>query len=179
MDQFRSHKTVSITLYCTVFGLYCIISDEVISNGELKQYKIGEIADLAGVSKRTIDYYTNLGLLKPVRSESNYRYYSEETLVRLKIIEEMKTKRFTLEEIKEQIVLLDDKLSQAEIESKGGMMSTEFLISQVKQLEIQIKQLQPMLINLESNQAALPVKQKLLQSMALIHSLLLYISEIM
>jgi len=143
----------------------------------LKQYKIGEIAELAGVSKRTIDYYTNLGLLKPVRSENNYRYYSEEALVRLKIIEDMKAKRFTLEEIKEQIILLDDKLSRAKKENEGGMINTDFLISQIKQLENHIVQLQPMLASLESGQATLSARQKLLQSTALVQMLLIYINE--
>ena len=143
----------------------------------MKQYKIGEIAELAGVSKRTIDYYTNLGLLKPVRSENNYRYYSEEALVRLRIIEDMKAKRYTLEEIKEQIILLDDKLSQAKKENEGGMINADFLISQIKQLENHIVQLQPMLASLDSGQAALLARQKLLQSTALVQMLLIYINE--
>lgn len=144
----------------------------------MKLYKIGEIADLAGVSKRTIDYYSTMGLLKPVRAESNYRYYSEESLVRLKFIEDLKSKRFTLEEIKEQLSLLDNKLSQVKQENEGVMINTDLIINQVKQLENQIIQLQPMLINMESNQVTLSAKQKMLQSMALIQALLLYINEI-
>lgn len=144
----------------------------------MKHYKIGEIADLAGVSKRTVDYYTNLGLLKPVRSESKYRYYSEESLVRLKIIKDMKAKRLTLEEIKEQIILLDNKLSQAKKENEGGMISADFLISQIKQLENQIVQLQPMLANIDTGQVALSMRQKIFQSIALMQALLIYIDEL-
>ncbi|MFZ5651597.1 MAG: MerR family transcriptional regulator [Bacillota bacterium] len=143
----------------------------------MKLYKIGEIAELAGVSKRTIDYYTNLGLLKPARSESNYRYYPEDTLVRLRIIEDMKAKRFTLEEIREQVVLLDDKLSQAKKENEGGMISAEFLISQIRQLENQIVQLKPVLSCLESGQVTLSARKKLFQNMALVQALLMYINE--
>jgi len=144
--------------------------------GRLKLYKIGEIADLAGVSKRTIDYYSTMGLLKPVRAESNYRYYSEESLGRLKFIEDLKSNRFTLEEIKEQLSLLDNKLSQVKYESV--MINTDLIMNQVKQLENRIIQLQPMLINMEFNQVALSAKQKMLKSMALIQALLLYINEI-
>lgn len=136
------------------------------------------VAELAGVSKRTIDYYTNLGLLKPVRSESNYRYYTQDTIVRLKIIENMKANRFTLEEIKEQFATLDDKLFQQMKYNERGVLNTDFLINQVKLLESQIAQLQPMLANLDSGQAALSVRQKLFQSMALMQALLLYINEI-
>lgn len=143
----------------------------------MKLYKIGEIAGLAGVSKRTIDYYTNLGLLKHARSESNYRYYPEDTLVRLRIIEGMKEKRFTLEEIREQVVLLDDKLSQAKKENEGGMISAEFLISQIKQLENQIVQLKPVLSCLESGQVTHSVRKKLFQNMASVQALLMYINE--
>ena len=49
-------------------------------------YRISELAELAGVTKRTVDYYTNLGLLKPDRSCSNYRYYDTLALNRLKFI---------------------------------------------------------------------------------------------
>ncbi|WP_207649727.1 MerR family transcriptional regulator [Desulfosporosinus hippei] len=139
-------------------------------------YKIGEISNLAGVSKRTIDYYSTMGLLKPVRAESNYRYYSEESLVRLKFIEDLKSNRFTLEEIKEQLSLLDNKLSQ--VKQEGVMINTDLIVNQVKQLENQIIRLQPKLINMESNQVALSAKQRMLQSMTLIQALLLYINEI-
>ncbi|MFZ5639087.1 MAG: MerR family transcriptional regulator [Bacillota bacterium] len=151
---------------------------EVIQIGELKQYKIGEVAELAGISKRTIDYYTNLGLLRPVRSESNYRYYSEDTIVRLRIIENMKENRFTLDEIKEQFAILDDRLSQAKKYNEGGMLNTGFLINQVKLLENQITQLQPVLANIDSGQVALSVKQKLFHSIALLQAILIYIDEI-
>lgn len=129
---------------------------------------------MAGVSKRTIDYYTNLGLLKPVRPENNYRYYSEDTIIRLKIIENMKANRFTLKEIKEQFIVLDDKLFQAKKYNEGGMLNTDFLINQVKLLESQIVQLQPMLANLDTGQAVLTVRKKLFQCIALMQALLIY-----
>ena len=63
--------------------------------------KLGELAKLADVSPRTIDYYTKLNLIEPEkRSETNYRLYSDETLSRLKRIESMKTEKYTLDEIK-------------------------------------------------------------------------------
>ncbi|MFJ7640449.1 MerR family transcriptional regulator [Peribacillus sp. NPDC097264] len=65
--------------------------------------KIGELASMANVTKRTVDYYTNKGLLKAERSASNYRYYSVEELERLRLIEKYKRKNFSLEEIKELV----------------------------------------------------------------------------
>lgn len=75
------------------------------------------------------------------------------------------------------IILLDDKLSQAKKENEGGMINADFLISQIKQLENHIVQLQPMLADLESGQSALSARKKLLQSMALVQALLIYINE--
>lgn len=67
-------------------------------------YRIGELSRIAGVSRRTIDFYTRMGLLLPEeRSEGNYRLYTEDSLERLHYINEMKAKKFSLEEIKERL----------------------------------------------------------------------------
>ncbi|MER2030489.1 MAG: MerR family transcriptional regulator [Solibacillus sp.] len=60
---------------------------------------MGELATATGVTKRTIDYYTNLGLLKVERSASNYRYYDKEMIERIHWIEEQKNLGKCLEEI--------------------------------------------------------------------------------
>ncbi len=50
-------------------------------------YTISEIADLAGVTTRTIRYYDEVGLLPPTKTGSNgYRYYDRESLLRLQQI---------------------------------------------------------------------------------------------
>lgn len=70
-----------------------------------KRYRIGELSRLAGVSRRTIDFYTRMGLLIPEeRSEGNHRIYSQESLQLLHYINEMKSKKFSLEEIKERLL---------------------------------------------------------------------------
>lgn len=72
------------------------------SDGAVK-LRIGDLAKVTGVTKRTIDYYTNLGLLQAERSQTNYRYYSEEQIEQIKTIEEFKKRKLSLEEIKEQL----------------------------------------------------------------------------
>ena len=52
-------------------------------NGNEK-LRIGELAAITNVSKRTIDYYTNFGLLKAHRTPSNYRYYEREAIEKIK-----------------------------------------------------------------------------------------------
>lgn len=50
-------------------------------------YSIKELADLSGVSTRTLRYYDEIGLLTPKREESNlYRVYGEEEVDRLQQI---------------------------------------------------------------------------------------------
>ncbi|AEG60047.1 MerR family transcriptional regulator [Desulforamulus ruminis] len=151
---------------------------EVVVHGDMKLYKIGELAELAGVSKRTIDYYTNLSLLKPVRSESNYRYYHQDSLLRLKLIEGMKKQRFTLDEIKERMSVLDQSFLSGETgKNKPASIDVNFLKEQFKQLEIQLAQLQPVMSGMDAKQAALVTRQALMQSLAVIQSLLLYLNE--
>ena len=44
-------------------------------------YTISELANLAGISTRTLRFYDEKGLLKPTdTSEAGYRYYDEETV---------------------------------------------------------------------------------------------------
>ncbi|MFC4801995.1 MULTISPECIES: MerR family transcriptional regulator [Neobacillus] len=78
-------------------------------------YRIGELAERAMVSKRTIDYYTSIGLLKADRSESNYRIYTDESLHDLKFIEECKSLHYPLDEIKRKL----------EIRKEGSIQASE------------------------------------------------------
>lgn len=65
--------------------------------------RIGEVAKLSGVSTRTIDYYTQCGLLTVERSPSNYRLYAEETLHTIERIKMLKSRRFSIDEIKDML----------------------------------------------------------------------------
>jgi DNA-binding transcriptional MerR regulator len=66
--------------------------------------KIGELAEITSMTKRTIDHYTNLGLLKAERSTSNYRYYDRSSVERLDFIERCKKEGMPLAEIKKKIL---------------------------------------------------------------------------
>lgn len=62
--------------------------------------RIGQVAEMSGLSLRTIDYYTRNGLLAYRRSPSNYRLYDVGVLETIKRIKLLKEQRFSLEEIK-------------------------------------------------------------------------------
>ncbi|WP_232732138.1 MerR family transcriptional regulator [Bacillus sp. mrc49] len=126
--------------------------------------KIGELAEMAKVTKRTVDYYTNLGLLKAERSASNYRYYSLGELERLRLIERYKRKNLSLEDIKE---LLKQDLETASAIEETGLK----LKSKLDGLNEELQEVITLIKQDEKNELLLK-KQISHESMALIQSLL-------
>nr|WP_082389358.1 MerR family transcriptional regulator [Lysinibacillus sp. ZYM-1] len=64
---------------------------------------MGELAEKTGITKRTIDYYTNIGLLDAERSATNYRYYDPAMIERLQFIEQRKQQGLSLVEIQHEL----------------------------------------------------------------------------
>lgn len=64
--------------------------------------RIGEFSKLSGIPIRTLRYYDEINLFKPVEIDlfTDYRYYKEEQLEDLEIINKLKSVGFSLEEIK-------------------------------------------------------------------------------
>lgn len=103
---------------------------------------------MSGVSKRTIDYYTSLGLLKADRSKSNYRIYSEEALIDLKFIEECKSMHFPLEEIKRKLEIKKSKqIRESEVEKHVSNVT-----NQMRQLHNELAVILPLIKNLDGPQ---------------------------
>lgn len=68
--------------------------------------KVGEVAKNAGVNLQTIHYYERRGLLpKPPRTNSNYRAYPEDAVLRVRFIKRAQELGFTLKEIEELLSL--------------------------------------------------------------------------
>ena len=62
--------------------------------------RIGEVAAAAGVSPRTVDYYTNLHLLVPAeRSAANYRLYDASAVERIATIRQLESHGIALDDI--------------------------------------------------------------------------------
>jgi DNA-binding transcriptional MerR regulator len=73
----------------------------------LNQYTVKQLAELAGITPRTLHHYDEIGLLKPATvGENNYRYYDEHSLFRLQQILFYREMDLDLIQIKE---ILDDK----------------------------------------------------------------------
>jgi DNA-binding transcriptional MerR regulator len=63
-------------------------------------YRIGEFAKLAGITVRALHHYDRIGLLKPQRGASGFRFYCMEDLERLEQIAALKFLGIPLQEIK-------------------------------------------------------------------------------
>ncbi|MGI2328309.1 MerR family transcriptional regulator [Planococcus sp. YIM B11945] len=99
--------------------------------------KIGEVAKLSGVSTRTIDYYTNLGLLSAERSEANYRLYPPASLQTLERIQILKKQRMSMAEIQE--VLGSGVLPETEKLAEDIYEEFDCLQKKITRLEEQLK----------------------------------------
>lgn len=79
-----------------------------------EHYQIGEVADAAGLSLRTIRYYEEIGLVIPSgRTEGGFRLYTDADVDRLKLVKALKPVGMSLETMSE---LLDaaDRLESGE-----------------------------------------------------------------
>ncbi len=67
------------------------------------QYQIGDFSIISRLSIKTLRYYHECGLLEPasIDDQSGYRYYDQNCLERVKIINELKELDFPLKDIKE------------------------------------------------------------------------------
>lgn len=65
--------------------------------------RIGEFSKLTGVPIRTLRYYDEIDLFKPAEIDlfTDYRYYKEEQVADLELINKLKSVGFTLDEIKQ------------------------------------------------------------------------------
>ena len=71
-------------------------------------YSIGQLAERCGIATQAIRYYEQERLMPtPQRTESNYRRYPEAHVARLRFILHAKQWGFTLDEIRELLILQD------------------------------------------------------------------------
>jgi DNA-binding transcriptional MerR regulator len=103
-------------------------------------YPIGQFAQKAAVSLRTLRYYDKVGLLSPSQyTEAGYRLYSQEDLLRLQQILAFKFLGFSLEEIKAYLkaepLLLQRALAQQKAMLKDKRAQLDEIIAAVEQAQ--------------------------------------------
>ncbi|TSI07468.1 MerR family transcriptional regulator [Lysinibacillus sp. BW-2-10] len=108
---------------------------------------IQEVAKYFNVSTRTLRYYEEIGLLKPSRSISNQRTFSKKEIAKLKLIFRGKKYGFSLEEIKEMVLLFDlDRTGIQQLErtvayGEQKMKEIDGKIAELTQIKGDIQQL--------------------------------------
>jgi MerR family transcriptional regulator, thiopeptide resistance regulator len=89
----------------------------------MKLYTVKKLAELAGVSVRTLHYYDQVGILKPeFRTANSYRHYGDGSLVRLQQIMFFRELDFSLEEIKKIMARPDFSVLEA-LENHRGLLN--------------------------------------------------------
>ncbi|MCM3635446.1 MULTISPECIES: MerR family transcriptional regulator [Paenibacillus] len=135
--------------------------------------RIGELAERANISSRTIDYYTSIGLIMPAkRSKVNYRLYNVETLERLERIESLKKDKYTLDEIKNILEQWDHISPKKEIKQKLSELE-----KQLHALQREVKELEPVLDQLKPKQAKHLYSRLLPQTAACMEALMILINK--
>lgn len=98
--------------------------------------KSGELADLAGVSVRTLRHYHAIGLLpEPPHGSNGYRDYDAEHLLRLLRIRQLASLGFSLDQIGPMLEDLDAERAEG---GEGGVESGRLLDDLDRQLEDRI-----------------------------------------
>jgi len=109
--------------------------------------KISDLAKLSGMSAHTLRYYDKTGLFSAsMRSESNYRIYSQEDLTTAKFIKRSKECGFSLTETATLLAIKHDKSKHVCAEAKQitatKITDITHQITQLKQMKKTLQQLE-------------------------------------
>src|SRR6516225_2091352 len=102
--------------------------------GEVAMFRTGEFSHLARVSKRLLQFYDEIGLLKPTHIDlrTGYRYYSARQLPRLNRILALKELGFSLDQITQ---MLQAEISDEAIEGMLLLKRAEVEHTVVEELQ--------------------------------------------
>ncbi|TYP57467.1 MerR family transcriptional regulator [Thermosediminibacter litoriperuensis] len=87
------------------------------TSAEKDLYPIGTVEKKTGLSARQIRYYESMGLVNPVRTNGGQRRYTENDVLRLIRIKQMRDSGFDLKSIKEKIQVFEQKLEEISLPS--------------------------------------------------------------
>ena len=106
------------------------------------EYSVEALAQISGVSVRTLHYYDEIGLLEPaIRMANGRRYYGVEQLLRLQEILYFKKTGLSLKKIKPILELDDSKKAKALAHQK------QKLLKEIKNLKRTIKSIERTIIH--------------------------------
>jgi Predicted transcriptional regulators len=70
-----------------------------------KRYRIGDFSELVGLNSPTLRYYEKEGLIKPHRTNSGVRYYTEQDARWVRFLLHLKSTGMTIEQLKRYVKL--------------------------------------------------------------------------
>lgn len=118
----------------------------------LEKLTISRIARLADIGIETVRYYQRTGLIaEPLKPQSGYRIYPEETLRKLKFILRAKQLGFTLAEIKELLALDGNDCEQTQEIANHKLVAIKQKITDLNAIGTALEEL---LASCESNPAS-------------------------
>ncbi|MCR5138242.1 MAG: MerR family transcriptional regulator [Oscillospiraceae bacterium] len=98
----------------------------------MKQYRIGDFARYLGVTPDLLKHYEDLGIIRPKRSESGYRYYPFQTTMLLIECIRLRNYGMTLREIREILTLHSEEDGQValRLEENVSHLRDEMLLDE-------------------------------------------------
>ena len=107
-----------------------------------KKYRIGEVEKICKISKRTLRYYDEIGLLCPsgIPNTNKYRSYTEEELHKIPIIKYYKQSGFKLDDIKKMINKFDFHPGNIEEKFNDKIRELEILEGELKTKKKAVKE---------------------------------------
>jgi len=95
--------------------------------------QIGELAERAEMSLRTIRHYDEVGLLAPTgRTEGGFRLYTNADFLRLMVIRRMKPLGFSLDEMAELLRVVADLEAATADDSRGGAGQSADQVAEIR-----------------------------------------------
>ena len=104
-----------------------------------KYFSVGEAAKIVHTTSETLRHYDRIGLVKPSKKDewTNYRYYTEQDVVRLNTVRALQIMDLPLQEIKkvleyEDLEKIVDFLAQAEKKADEKIAALQYSKSKIQ-----------------------------------------------
>lgn len=98
---------------------------------------IGEVSERAGLPPKTIRYYEDIGLVRPLRSDNGYRAFRESDIHKLAFLGRARTLGFSIEDCRTLLDLYEDESREsAQVKSvaKEHLTAIDRKIAQLKSM---------------------------------------------
>ncbi|MBA5777641.1 Cu(I)-responsive transcriptional regulator [Stappia sp. F7233] len=95
---------------------------------------IGDAGKVTGLPAKTIRYYEDIGLIRPLRQENGYRDYGESELHRLAFLRRARSLGFSIEDCRKLLSLYDDR-------GRASADVKDLAESHIREIEAKIEEL--------------------------------------